>query len=89
MDEITSSYHQNSIPTFEIEKECSEILQGREKSSTLYSKKRDQVTSLDDFTAKKVIGQGSFGKVYMVVHNQTGTLYAMKSIRKDVVIDSE
>jgi len=44
---------------------------------------------LDDFTVKKVIGQGSFGKVYMVIHNQTGNVYAMKSIRKDVVIDSE
>lgn len=69
MDERTSSYHQNSIPNFEIDKECSEILQGREKSSTLYSKRRDQETTLDDFTVKKVIGQGSFGKVYMVVHN--------------------
>jgi serine/threonine protein kinase len=38
---------------------------------------------------KKVIGQGSFGKVFMVIHNQTGNIYAMKSIRKDVVIDSE
>jgi hypothetical protein len=25
----------------------------------------------------------------MVVHNPTGNIYAMKSIRKDVVIDSE
>jgi len=25
----------------------------------------------------------------MVVHNTTGNIYAMKSIRKDVVIDSE
>jgi serine/threonine protein kinase len=38
---------------------------------------------------KKVVGQGSFGKVYMVVHKGTGQIYAMKSIRKDVVIDSE
>jgi serine/threonine protein kinase len=60
-----------------------------EKSSTLYSKSRDHLTTLDDFTVKKVIGQGSFGKVFLVVHNQTGTFYAMKSIRKDVVIDSE
>lgn len=47
------------------------------------------MTTLDDFTVKKVIGQGSFGKVFMVVHNPTGFIYAMKSIRKDVVIDSE
>ena len=56
MEERTSSYHQNSIPDFTIDKECSQILQGREKSSTLYSKRRDQETTLDDFTVKKVIG---------------------------------
>jgi hypothetical protein len=56
MDERSSSYQQNSIPHFQVDKECSEILQGREKSSTLYSKRRDQETSLDDFTVKKVIG---------------------------------
>jgi serum/glucocorticoid-regulated kinase 2 len=44
---------------------------------------------LEDFIVKKVIGQGSFGKVFMVVHKTTGKTYAMKSIRKDVVIDSE
>jgi serine/threonine protein kinase len=89
MEERTSSYNANSIPQFEMDKECAQILQGREKSSTLYSKSRDHLTTLDDFTVKKVIGQGSFGKVFLVVHNQTGTFYAMKSIRKDVVIDSE
>lgn len=56
MEERTSSYQQNSIPDFAVDKECSQILQGREKSSTLYSKRRDQVTTLDDFTVKKVIG---------------------------------
>ena len=79
----------NSIPVLEGTKECGDIMQGREKSSTLYSKRKDEVTTLDDFSVKKIIGQGSFGKVYMVVHKQTGTTYAMKSIRKDVVIDSE
>lgn len=56
MEERTSSYNANSIPQFEMDKECSQILQGREKSSTLYSKSRDQITTLDDFTVKKVIG---------------------------------
>lgn len=56
MDERTSSYHHNSIPEFNVDKDCSDILQGREKSSTLYSKRRDQKTTLDDFTVKKVIG---------------------------------
>ena len=69
--------------------EGSLILQGREKSSTLYAKQRDEETTLDDFAFRKVIGQGSFGKVYMVQHKTSGKTYAMKSIRKDVVIDSE
>jgi serum/glucocorticoid-regulated kinase 2 len=36
-----------------------------------------------------VLGQGSFGKVYLVAHKQTKKIYAMKSIRKDVVIEHE
>jgi len=89
MDERENAYVNNCIFTSEIDKECSQILQGREKSSTLYSKQRNTEITLDDFTVKKVIGQGSFGKVYMVVHKMSGQIYAMKSIRKDVVIDSE
>lgn len=89
MDERENAYTNNCIPSLEIDREFGEILQGREKSSTLYSKTRNSEISLDDFVVKKVIGQGSFGKVYMVVHKMTGQIYAMKSIRKDVVIDSE
>jgi serine/threonine protein kinase len=89
MDERDQAYVNNCIPTHEMDKECGQILLGREKSSTLYSKNRNTEVSLDDFVVKKVIGQGSFGKVYMVVQKTTGQIYAMKSIRKDVVIDSE
>lgn len=88
MDERRTSYVNNCIPQMEID-EGSLILQGREKSATLYAKKRDEETTLDDFVFRKVIGQGSFGKVYMVQHKCSGKTYAMKSIRKDVVIDSE
>lgn len=66
MDERADAYMHNCIPSLEIDKECSSILQGREKSSTLYSKNRNEETTLEDFNVKKVIGQGSFGKVYMV-----------------------
>lgn len=44
---------------------------------------------MEDFVIKKVIGQGSFGKVYMVANKINQQTYAMKSIRKDVVIDAE
>ena len=72
MDERENAYVNNCIPAHEMDKECGMILQGREKSSTLYSKTRNMEVSLDDFVVKKVIGQGSFGKVYMVVHKMTG-----------------
>jgi serine/threonine protein kinase len=34
-----------------------------------------------------VLGIGSFGKVFLVEHKETGKLHAMKSIRKDKIID--
>ncbi len=88
MDERTLSMQRSSVPTFEFD-ENTDIIQGSRRSNTLYSKIRDDLITLDDFQIKKVIGQGSFGKVFMVQHKTTNKTYAMKSIRKDVVIDSE
>jgi hypothetical protein len=89
MDERTQSYARNDVPTFEFSDNTPDIIQGSRRSNTLYSKVRDDLITLDDFQIKKVIGQGSFGKVFMVQHKTTNKTYAMKSIRKDVVIDSE
>jgi len=36
-----------------------------------------------------VIGRGNFGKVYLVYLPSLKTYYAMKSIRKDIVIDND
>ncbi len=60
--------------------------QGR--GSTLYSRNKDELT-IDDFNIKRIIGQGSFGKVFMIESKDTGKIFAMKSIRKDIVIDNE
>ena len=35
------------------------------------------------------MGKGTFGKVFKVRHKPTGKVYAMKTIRKDTVLDSE
>lgn len=36
-----------------------------------------------------IIGKGTFGKVYLVQNKHTEQLYAMKSIRKDIVIEHD
>ena len=52
-----------------------------------FAKAGDTNVSLSDFTIKKVIGRGSFGKVFLVQKKNTGEVYAMKSLRKDVIIE--
>jgi hypothetical protein len=59
----------------------------REVSKTLYAKAGDIKVGLSDFVIKKVIGRGSFGKVFLVEKKGTKEVYAMKSLRKDVIID--
>lgn len=44
---------------------------------------------LQDFIIMKMVGKGTFGKVFLVQHMTTKKLYAMKCIRKDIVIDNE
>jgi len=52
-----------------------------------YSKDGNTNVSLSDFVIKKVIGRGSFGKVFLVQKKTDGQVYAMKSLRKDVILD--
>lgn len=49
----------------------------------------DTPASLQDFEIKKMIGKGTFGKVYLVEHRVTKKLYAMKCIRKDIILENE
>ena len=41
---------------------------------------------IDDFQIIKVIGRGSFGKVYLVQKKDDKNTYAMKSLKKDMVL---
>lgn len=50
-----------------------------------HNKTGENVT-LDDFTIKKVIDKGSFGKVFLVENSKNGKVYAMKRLNKDVVL---
>jgi serine/threonine protein kinase len=62
------------------------------KSTTLYNHKEDQdenAVILQDFKIINPVGKGAFGKVYLVHCSKEGQFYAMKSIRKDMIIDSD
>ena len=52
-----------------------------------YAKHGDMETTLGDFEIKKVIGRGSFGKVFLVMKKNDSKVYAMKSLRKDIIIE--
>lgn len=61
----------------------------RKTRGTLYSAKKGEEVWLDDFICKKVLGKGSFGKVFLVEKKSDHKLYAMKSLRKDVILEND
>ena len=62
----------------------------KKKSGTIFSKHQTiKQVSLEDFQIIKVIGRGSYGKVCLVQYKKTKELYAMKSLKKDVLLDQD
>ena len=61
------------------------------ESKNLYQKFKDDggIASLDDFTVINILGKGSVGKVFLVQKKQSKKYYAMKVLRKDVLIDTD
>jgi len=45
--------------------------------------------AVSDLTKRKVLGQGAFGKVWLVSHNKTGEAYALKEIGKLRILESK
>lgn len=43
----------------------------------------------DDFQLLKVVGRGAYGKVYQVKHISTNKIYALKSMKKDLIIQTD
>ena len=41
--------------------------------------------TMDDFELMKVVGRGSYGKVYMWKHKSTGEIFALKALKKDML----
>ena len=61
-------------------------LESRNAHSNLVQQRQ---MSLDDFDLIKVIGRGSYAKVFLVEYKKTSKCYAMKVIKKSMVNDDE
>ena len=60
------------------------------RKNTLFSRhKTIKSVELDDFQIMKVLGRGTFGKVCLVQYKPTKEYYAMKSLKKDVLLDMD
>ena len=54
------------------------------ENNLLHSQKSN--LSIEDFQLIKVVGRGSFGKVYLAKKKDTGKIYAIKTLKKDFII---
>ena len=85
----TKKFLEKSIKINEKELEIDKI-QKKGKIRTIFSNhKTVKNVGVDDFKLIKVIGRGSYGKVCLVQFKPTNDLYAMKSLKKDVLLDDE
>ena len=63
----------------------------RQGGNLIFTRQQEDknVVKLQDFVIMKMVGKGTFGKVFLVQNMHTKKIYAMKCIRKDIVIDNE
>ena len=47
------------------------------------------MAKLEDFILIRIVGKGTFGKVFQCQHKVSKKIYAMKCIRKDVVLEND
>ena len=58
------------------------------RKATLIKKEEIEV-KFEDFKMLMVLGRGAFGKVFLAELNHNKKLYAIKSIRKDILIEMD
>ena len=66
------------------------VVMPKTDSNTVFSNHKNvKEVKLEDFKVLKVIGRGSFGKVNLVEYLPTHETFAMKSLKKDILIEQE
>ncbi len=76
----TESNLQDSKTSFQSSFEATsggDILSGGNSNNTL---------TIEDFNLMKVVGRGSFGKVYMARKKDNNKIFAVKTLKKDFII---
>ena len=62
---------------------------GKKESGMIFCKHKDlKKVTLNDFKLLKVLGRGTFGKVVLIQYKLTKKYYAMKIMKKDVILES-
>lgn len=72
-----------------VEGESKEKDDARKKTRTLWAREKGKEVTVDDFTVLKVLGRGAFGKVMLVEKKDTNEWFAMKTIKKDDIIEKD
>ena len=86
----TSDYINNHMKEILSTGQGGSVSNEKNRSNTIFSKhKTIKTVSLEDFKIMKVLGRGSFGKVCLVEYIPTKEYYAMKSLKKDVLLDQD
>lgn len=57
------------------------------RTSTLIHSRKSDPVKLEDFKFLSVLGRGTFGKVYLAELDRNSQKYAVKSIRKDILLE--
>jgi serum/glucocorticoid-regulated kinase 2 len=72
-----------------VEGESKEKDAAKKKTRTLWAREKGKDVTVEDFTVLKVLGRGAFGKVMLVEKKDSQEWFAMKTIKKDDVIEKD
>ena len=85
----TNAFLENNSKINENELEKDKVEKKRKVGTIFSTHQTIKNVGVNDFKLIKVIGRGTYGKVCLVEYKQTNELYAMKSLKKDILLDED